>query len=242
MVIIEVMTANTVLLLFGLTLAALNASAPDRPLCLGVDDAEVILVATPAGEQGPTPHTCPMLVNHVYKGVPPDVHSLLLETKSISCRMLGQGPRILMTSWTRRAPPTIDDGWDAPASTENIEFLDAYTRAESKSYIFGSVLLDRLPEEIGSLAWPGRDGRPVPKAHVTLKSGSLIKTTNVGSDGWFRFDDLALGRYTVTAEAPSFGISGSQTVLLQPGACAVAFPSYSSGPKRHSRPSTARSK
>src|SRR5207249_2695073 len=49
----------------------------------------------------------------------------------------------------------------------------------------------------------GEGDAPITGANVTI-SGALTRTARTGDDGTFSFDDLPLGRYTLTIAAPGY--------------------------------------
>src|SRR5262249_49527659 len=89
--------------------------------------------------------------------------------------------------------------------------------------IFGSI--------IGLIHDP--EHRPVQGAKVTIWSNTATWTSTTTSDeaGQFRFDNVALGSYTVEVEAPGFAPQTQQITLSSDGEVRLHFPLTIAGAK-----------
>lgn len=109
----------------------------------------------------------------------------------------------------------------ADYAKEEIQFLETYRLKQAGNSVYGRVL-----QWVTSIGHPRSDeDAPVAVANVILSNGSRVLTQRTTPAGEFRFQDIAAGRYSLSAQLDPY-IPNPQSLSIEVPAvgCVERFP------------------
>ncbi|MEP6960590.1 MAG: hypothetical protein ABI995_00825, partial [Acidobacteriota bacterium] len=169
-------------------------------------------------------------VDQVYKGLDPKTKEIIVGGFGACDIEFRKGVRYIVFGNTPEAPGMVQTNGcagsrEATRNPDDVRFLDDFAAGRSKTTLSGRVL--QLLDDFG---WPRiEEDAPVAGAVVTLDDGKQKIVRRVDRSGAFRFKLSNTGPFTLSAEAPEFGVGRPPESFSVPaGTCMNVFPSFES--------------